>query len=42
MEKRLVKIGVDAKSTWSHLDIIAMCSMVEDIGMFESFEKEID
>ena len=42
IKNRLVKTGIDIKTAYSHLDITATYSMVEDIGMFESLKKEIE
>ena len=42
MKKRLVKNGVNVKKARSHLDKMTTCSMVEDITMFELFEKDVD
>ena len=39
MKNRLVKNWVGAKIVCSHLDAMAMCSMVENSGTLELFEK---
>ena len=41
MKERLNKTSVDVKSEYSHMDIMSMCSLVEDAGIFELFDPDI-
>ena len=42
MKKRLIKTGISIKVECTHVDITTACSTVEDSGMFELFEPDID
>ena len=42
MISRLIKPGVNIKSECTHMGIATMHSKVEDSGMFEFFERDVD
>ena len=42
MKSRLIKTGVDIKSEHVHVDIATACLKVEDSGIFELFEPDVN
>ena len=42
MKKRLVVSRIDIKASYSNLDVITICSIIEDMRIFGIFNKDIE